>query len=642
MGDFDDLLGFADEVPVDVRKADLAGKLKLAREAYHNGRPSVEDAVYDAWRDELAALDPSHPEVLAVGAKAPEVSEWKKVPHGIPMGSLDKVNTVEEMGQWVKNHPTGAYYVTEKLDGISIHVKYEHGRFVQAITRGDGQEGEDITLNVARMKGVPQYLANTAFSGSLRGEVVLLKDDFAAHFPDKSNTRNTAAGTSKRYDGKGCEHLTVMFYEIVDSNIPFLTQGDQFSFLQSLGFLTPWWSVVEGVDGILKWYQAYEAGRRESLNYDIDGLVVGADSLGDRHGLGYTDGGNPKGAVAFKFAAVARETTIRKILRQTGGTGRITPVAVFDPVQLMGAEVTQASLYNWGYIEELGLDIGAKVLVSRANDVIPRVTTLVEGTGTTNQPPTTCDACGGEAARDGEYIVCQNRSSCPAQVEGRISAWISTLNILEWGDVLIQKLVQTGLVKTPADLYRLTQEQVSSLERMGDKSAANVLSKLQERNPVPMEQFVGGLSIPNIGSTMVKMVMDAGFDTLEALQIASLESLLALHGLGPVKARSLYEGLRDNRALIEDLLSAGVRISKKIEGALSGKSFCFTGAMKNKRPLLEQMVKDHGGTVKASVGKGLTYLVIADPNSTSSKAVAARKHGTLCLSEEDFLAMVGA
>ena len=345
------------------------------------------------------------------------------------------------------------------------------------------------------------------------------------------------------------------------------------------------------------------------------------------------------GSTAYKFAPVCRETTLRKIEWQVGSIGRITPVAVFDQVHLFGAKITNASIYNISAIQALGLDIGARILVARAGDVIPKVVSVVQGTGTTAAYPKVCPVCGAATVREGEYLVCPNVENCPAHVAGRIKQWIGEQGILEWGDAIVEAVVAKGLVKTVADLYRLTKAQLAQLERMGTRSAETVWNTLHGCEEVPLERFLGGLSIPNCATSTIRFCMDAGFDTLAKLRSASVSQLQSVSGMGPVKAQALYAWLQDHVELINDLLTVA-KIKEKIVGALTGKSLCLTGAMQHKRAELETMIVNAGGVVKSSVGKGLTYLVIADPNSTSSKAVAARKNGTTCISEESLLSML--
>lgn len=621
------------------RISELERRLSEARDAYYNKQaPVMSDEEYDALSDELSELDAVNRVVVAIGA--PPVSEWQKVRHEHPMGSLDKVNAMEEMTNWVNSRcPGESLLVTEKLDGISVQVKYVGGKLVQALTRGDGITGENITQNVLKMKGIQPRLSQK-ISATFRGEIILLRSDLQAWFKDDyANTRNAASGIAKRYDGRGCEHLTVMFYQVADG-LKVATEEEQFKFLEGLGFTTPNWylsGMWMGIKTPHDLWVDYQQGKRDRLDYDIDGLVVRINDLTKQAALGDKDL-RPLGAVAFKFAAITRETVVRQILRQTGGTGRITPVAVFDPVNLLGANVTNASLYNWKYIRELGLDVGSRALVARANDVIPRVVKVIRSTETINQPPETCDACGAAVVQDGEFHVCPNRETCPAQVTGRISQWISSLNILEWGDTLLEKLVTIGLVKSVPDLYRLTPEQLEGLDRMGPKLAEKLLANLHAEKVLPMEVLLGSLSIPGIAASSIKMAMDAGIDTPEALRSAPLEALGKIPGFGPVKAETLFNWLRSYGQILDELAEVGVTVKEKVKGKFNGMSFCFTGTMHNKRPDLEAMVLDNGGEVKSSVTKKLTYLVLAD--HTTTKAATAKKYGTKLLTEEQFLQMV--
>lgn len=619
------------------RIEELTAKLKAANEAYVNATPIMSDEEYDALSDELASLDALNASFKTVGA--PPVSAWVKVKHDHPMGSLDKVNAPEELDAWVasRNMVGETLFVTEKLDGISVQLRYVGGLLRLATTRGDGFTGEDITQNVARMKGVPEVLPKKV-SCVVRGEIILLKSDLAEHFAEYTNTRNTASGVAKRLDGVGCEHLTVMVYQATEG-VKVETEEEAFQALAALGFQVPNRFVCgEGRTPQDLWL-SYQAGRRDRLDYDIDGLVVRFNNLLKQTMLGDRDL-RPLGAVAFKFAAASRATTSRKLIRQTGGTGRITPVVEMDPVTLVGAVVTRASLYNWKYIRDLGFDVGAEILVARANDVIPRVLKVIKATGTVAQPPETCDVCGGTVVQEGEFHVCSNHEQCPAQITGRIEQWIASLNILEWGQTILEKLVSSNLVRTVPDLYRLTVEQLASLDRMGVKSAENLVATLHAEKVLPLELLLGSLSIPGLATSSIKMAMDAGFDTFDKLSSATLVDLAKIPGFGPVKAATLFKWLASNQGLLASFAEVGVTVKERVQGRFTGSSFCFTGAMKNKRPDLEEMVLRLGGEVKNSVTKKLTYLVLADTSTT--KAAAAKKYGTKLLTEDEFLAMVGA
>jgi DNA ligase (NAD+) len=621
------------------RIKELEGLISKARDDYYNKTPTVQDEVYDAWVDELSDLNAVSHYLKLVGS--PPVSEWVKVKHTVQMGSLDKVNTLEEMSEWVTAYAPGEELLwSEKLDGISVSVRYVNGKLTQALTRGDGKIGEDITVNVARMQGVPDKIPRRT-TCLVRGEIIIRKTDFEMYFKaNYANTRNAASGIAKRYDGQSCEHLTVLFYKVLGG--PKLeTEADQFKFIDSMGLHTPGWglSKMPGSRTPLDVWVEYHQSKRDQLNYDIDGLVISINNLDKQEGLGVKDM-RPVGAVAFKFAPVTRESVLRSITWQTGGTGRITPVANFDTVNLLGAQVVNASLYNWRYINTLKLDVGSKILVARANDVIPRVVSVTEGVGTIAAAPATCPSCGAGVVQEGEFHICPNRDVCSAQVVGRLSQWLTNLGILEWGDVLLEKLTSTGLVKSIIDLYRLTEDQVAGLERMGSTSAAKVLGLLHEKKILPLDLMLGSFCIPGIAQSTIRLLMDSGYDDIYKLRGLSIETLSKVKGIGPVKASVLCKWIRENSQVVDELDKIGVRVQEPVRGKFSGMYFCFTGEMEHKRGDLEQMVKDRGGEVKNSVTRKLTYLVLADTGTT--KAATARKYGTKCISEEEFISLISS
>lgn len=636
--------------PAD-RVKELEFKINAARIDYYNHQPTVSDRVFDAWVDELKSFDPNNKAIVSVGA--PINSEWKKAKHQIPMGSLDKINTPDELNKWAKDIlGSSKLFVTEKLDGIAIEIIYEDGNLIQAITRGDGEIGEDITANVVRMCGVHSKLKNNithhhkngidfnniSFTGSLRGEIIMKKSIHKQYFMDKANPRNAASGISKRLDGIGSEHLNIIFYQAI-GNVDFRTEVSQFKWLESQDITTPNYWLMNNVDEVNNHWRDYQDTKRDNLDYDIDGLVVRINDLDIQASCGSKDM-RPKGAKAFKFDNETRESVIRDIVWQVGNSGRLTPVAIFDPVSLIGAIITKASIYNISYINELGIDIGAGVLVSRANDIIPRIEEVVKGTGSVAKAPDYCPSCKSKTEMHGENLVCINFNNCPVQIAGSIKNWIKELNLLEWGDALIERLVESRKVKNIADLYKLTVDDLASLERMGNRSAQKCHDILWSKIEIPLETFLGSLSIPMIGQSTIKLIINSGYDSLEKIGQLKAEQLETIPGLGPIKAKFLADGLINNQQLISDILNAGIKIKSRTIGKLTGKSFAITGALSIKRAEVENIIKNNGGENKSSISKGTSYLIISDPNSTSSKAQSARKLGISLINEEEFLSMI--
>jgi DNA ligase (NAD+) len=561
------------------------------------------------------------------------------------MGSLNKAVSEEEFRAWAARCDelgkkdklkgiTADLFVTEKLDGLSLAVTYDKGKLASAITRGDGEVGELITQNARRMKGVPPTLKSKQ-SFTVRGEIILKLSDMKKAFPGAANPRNQASGTSKRLDGAGCEHLTVLFYDL--DGIDWKNEVAKLEILEELGFLVPNSKACD-LDGALAWHKEYAKTKRAKLDYEIDGLVVRANDSHVQHMLGEL-GNRPRAAVAYKFASQAKVTTLIDIVWETGSSGRVTPVAVVKPVVLAGATVQRASLANAGMIAELDIGIGDEILVSRRNDVIPYVEEVVTKKGKTAKPPTKCSICKSTLERIGEYIACRNKK-CTALVEGRIENWIDALGVLDWGDKLIAQLVEAKLVNEPADLYKLKPPQIASLERRGMIIAQKVLDNLNAAQ-LSLPKFLAALGIENFGLQTAKTICNAGFDSLEKVQKATLAELSALPGVGPSKGKAVFEGLKERKAEIARLVAAGVvPVARSAGGPLAGKTFCFTGALARPRKELEQLVEERGGTLLAGVTKELMFLVMADPSSGSSKAEKAKKYGTQCLDEAQFMAMV--
>lgn len=611
---------------------ELSQKIEEAQVAYYNGSSIMDDDEYDALLYELSCLDPSNKLLTIVGAEPN--NEWKKEKHLFPLGSLNKVNTPSEMEKWInENLSKKDVLVTEKLDGLSIGCQYDNGILTKALLRGGGLEGEDILSNVLKMNGVIKSIPG--FNGVLRGEIVLTKTNHQMHFSEYANPRNAASGLCRRFDGKGSEHLTIMFYQVLGED--FVTEKDQFLFLEKHKALVPNYKLCT-VSEVNKLWKDYQDSIRVSLDYEIDGLVVACNDISFQQSLGETNL-RPKGKMAYKFANQFAKTVIKQITWTVGNSGRITPICWFEPVNLLGSLVSKASVYNATYVKKLELDVGAEVLICKAGEIIPRVEKTIKNTGTVTEIPLNCPECNSNLIEVGEYIQCDN-FNCRAQIIGRLTNWVKELNLLEWGSSLLEKLVDSKLVDDVSGLYKLSVSDLENLDRMGQKSAQKCYDILWSNIELPLEVFLGGLSIPSIGQSTIKCIMSAGCDTLEKFGQLGANEFEQVPGVGPVKAKLLEEGLKNNQQLILDLIDNGIKIKEKINGVLTGKSICFTGAMVNKRPILEKMAADAGADVKNSVGKNLTYLVIADPASTSAKAVSARKAGTTLISEEEFLDLV--
>ena len=626
----------------------LVTRLEGLRDSYYNGNPQVPDSVYDALEDELRAADPGNPFLKRIGAMAPVGGSWPKVKHGQPMSSLNKAQVDTELASWWKDCSPAEVTLSEKLDGISISLRYQGGRLVQAVTRGDGTEGEDITPNVRLMQGAVKVIPG-GFDGYVRGEIVTWHSDFKAHFKGESNPRNTAAGTAKRQDrtkAEKCRHLTVMAYRIVPGRD---SSYDEMAQLESWGFQTAGYTRLRSLAEVEQVYQNYIDTKRDSLDYDIDGLVIEVDDKDARENLGDRNN-RPKGAVAYKFPHEQKPTILQNIRWQVGNSGRVTPVAEFDSVNLAGANVKQASLHNISNIEALCSDggasalyVGDKILVSRRNDVIPYVEALITTNadkGSTLDTPTECPSCGGALTRDGEYLVCKS-DDCEAQASGAVKRWVKKVNILHLGDSIIEALIEQDMIEDAAGLYTLDETEFSQVDLGGKTVGGNakrIMKQIELKRVLPLHVFVGSLGIPLIGRSMAKTIADAGFDSLHKMSKARITQIAAIPGVGQTKAESFVYGLWDKMFLVGKLLTNGVEIQKTIVGPMSGKTLCQTGF--RDQPMADAF-EAQGGTVKSGVSKGLDFLVTRDPSSQSGKAQKARSYGTKLVGIDEMWDMLG-
>lgn len=621
----------------------LADKLTRARHAYYNGTPAMTDAEFDRLEDELRLLDPNHAFFSKVGA--PVSSGWQKVKHVIPMGSQNKAQTSEDLTKWHYANARGKELIyMDKLDGISISLRYEGCQLVQAVTRGDGVEGEDITRNV-RMMNVPQ--SPLIVNGWVRGEIICKKSDFAKHFPNESNPRNTASGTAKRQsDASKCKHLTVIAFEMLPDEDSLPTKLMELQVLEDAGFEVPKYLPLTGPAEVFAMYDEYLANQRDKLDYEIDGLIVRINDNDEWTAAGERNH-RPAGSIAFKFPHESKETKLTNVAWQVGKSGRITPVAEFDTVSLAGARVSRASLHNWTNIQRLAGDkhylrMGSTVLVSRRNDVIPYVESVVEhnNAGYPFDKPDECPCCGAEPVMEGEYLVCKNSLQCPAQVSGAIKRWVNKVGILQWGDTVIDSIVENGLIETIADLYELDADMLAATEMSGRRvgsSAKVMLENLHAKRELPLHVFVGSLGIDLWGRSMVKKLVDQGYDTIEKMDQATATEIAALPQMGQTKAESFVNGFAHRRKVIGDILHY-VTIQAPSTGPMKGMTICMTGF---RDPAMHEAIENAGGTVKSSVSKGLHYLVLKDINSTSGKAKKARAQGTQCVGIDHMWGLLG-
>jgi DNA ligase (NAD+) len=629
--------------------------------------PEISDAEYDALMRELQELEQAHPELatpdsptVRVGGKPRE--GFQKVVHSSPMLSLDNALTPEELRAFdarVRDLLGGAKYryVAElKMDGLSMAARFREGRFEQAITRGDGAVGEDVTENARTIRSLPLRTKHPA-AFEVRGEVVFNRKAFEKLNAERekeglakfANPRNAAAGSLRVLEPgiTASRRLDYYAYFAFDEHGQFMfdSHWKSLEWLDEQGFkVNPKRKLCEGLEEVLAFCSEWEA-ERENLPYEIDGVVVKVDSLAQQRQLGFTAKA-PRWAIAFKYAAQQKETQIVDIGVQVGRTGALTPVAFLTPVGVGGVTVSRATLHNEDEIARLGVQIGDSVLIERSGDVIPKVVRLTKE-GRDRRPfrmPSKCPVCGGHIVREeGEAASRCVNTNCPARLKESIGHFASrgVLNIDGMGDVLIEQLVDKGMVKSVADLYLLTEDQLAGLDRMGKKSAANVIRNIERSKKLPMPRVLGALGIRFVGERTAELLADY-FGDLDKIASASAEELQAAEEVGPKVAESIREFFDEARncELVDRLRAAGLQfhhaVKKRAGGPLQGLTFVITGTLPDmSREDAKAKIESAGGKVAAAVSKKTHFLLAGE--DAGSKLEKARELGVEIIDQKQLL-----
>ena len=626
---------------------EIESLLREASDAYYNSDTAImSDAEFDDLRDQLESLDPANEFLQEVGS--PTSSMLPKVKHNIPMGSLTKMKTVAELNTWRKSIPktkNGMAAVSLKLDGLSIELVYKNGKFVQAITRGDGNEGEDVTHTIKSAQYYPKTITEKR-DVSVRCEAMVQIKDWKKHFKDKANPRNTASGLVRRSDAVGSEHLVCVAFDVIFDDHGFQTEEDRINWLKAQKFKVAPTEMIH-IDKVEEAIDRIEQ-KRDKLPVEIDGAVIKVDDIAAQEKLGEHDG-RPKWARAWKFAAMGGFTTVTGVEWSVGTQGTVTPVAVVAPVQVGGVTIQNVSLHNIANVERLDVRISDEVEVIRANDVIPHIVRVVKKADNRQRMYCKgCPECGKKVVRDGKRLVCSDLSNCAGVVFKRISKWIKKRRILYLGDSTLRLLFDADVVRSVPDLYRLTESAMVGAG-VGAGDANRILPQIKQSENCSLSDLIGSFSLDLVGRSEASNLVNLGVNTMGEWKYLTADKIKVFPGYQDTKANRIAASVKENWSLIEETAAclnggnqpqAAVQSAKSKGGKLSGSSFCFTGTMSQPRAELQKMAADAGGDVHSSVRGGLTYLVMADPNSNSSKAQKARKLGITLISEDDFLAML--
>ena len=642
--------------------------IQAGHEYYVLDAPTMSDYDYDHKLRRLEELEARHPEAITpdsptqrVGGEA--VSSFAPVTHRVPLESLQDVFDFDEVRAFdkrVRETVQDAAYMTEpKVDGLSVALEYRDGLFVRGATRGDGQVGEDVTENLRTIKSIPLRIPDSVGGLIVRGEVYMPKKVFHALNEERerrgealfANPRNAAAGSLRQQDPKvaATRHLDIAVFNVQwAESVQFKTHGETLDYLKTKGFkVIPHYS-CQTIEQAVEHIREIGEGR-DSFPFDIDGAVIKVDRLDQREKLGST-AKFPRWAAAYKYPPEVKPSRVLDIVVQVGRTGVLTPKAVLTPVRLAGTTVTNATLHNQDFISEKDIRIGDTVLVRKAGEIIPEVLSVVtEKRPPEAQPyifPKTCPVCGAPVERDedGAHVRCTG-AECPAQLLRNLTHFASrdAMDIDGLGVAVVENLVGAGLIKTPGDLYFLKEEDVAGLERMGKKSAQNLLVAIERSKSNDLSRLIYAFGIRQVGQKAGK-ILAARFHTLEALENAALEELTAVDDIGAITAQSILEWMASpqSKHLIQRLAQAGVNMTAAEQGSdqrFAGMTFVFTGALeKFTRDEAAAMVEDRGGKSASSVSKKTSYVVAGE--AAGSKLRKAQELGVTVLTEDEFLALL--
>lgn len=641
---------------------------------YVESQPEISDLEFDRLLKRLGQLERDHPEYDSPDSPTHKVGGepvegFTTVAHRLPMLSIE--NEYDEAGirefdgrvrKLLRSDSPIEYVVEYKIDGVALSLTYAAGRLVQAVTRGDGRQGDDVTHNARTLLGLPLVLLSTSSPAALevRGEAYIRNSDFA-HFRARqiergeepfANPRNSAAGALKRLDPKICAAQKVRFFAHSAGYVEgasFTTHSQYLKHVAQWGVpTTPQFEVCAGIDAALAHCQALMQDI-PALDFEVDGFVIKVNNLELRERLGTTSK-SPRWSVAYKFERYEATTQIEDISVSVGKTGVLTPVAFLKPVEIAGTTVSRASLHNRDELHRLGVKIGDWVIVEKAGKIIPHVVRVEEhrrtGDETAYRFPKSCPECHTEVVQDegGVYVRCPN-PNCPAQLRESVRFFASraAMDIEGLGIKLIEQLVEAGLVGSFADIYRLKnrRDELINLERMGEKSVDNLLEGIEVSRSRPLWRLLTGLNIRHVGARTAQLLVDS-FGELDEIMRQSVEELAAVEEIGPVIAASVHAFFSSSigRAIVEDLRTLGLNFGapaprKKSEGKLAGKTIVVTGTLtKFSRDEIKELIHAHGGKPAGSVSKQTDYVVAGE--KAGSKLDKAKELGVPVLSEQEF------
>jgi DNA ligase (NAD+) len=658
----------AESVDVRSRIEGLREQIRYHNRRYHiEDAPEISDAEYDALYAELESMEAEHPELVTPDSPTQRVGGeplegFEEVRHTVPMLSLANARKTEDLREWdarvrrLLGPDEEPRYVTElKIDGLAVSLRYENGRYVRGATRGNGMVGEDVTQNMQTVRAIPDRLDDEPPEVlEPRGEVFMTLENFeelnrrqeAEGKPPFANPRNAAAGAIRQLDSRitASRPLTIYLYGVGEGGELYESHSAMLDALKSYGLRANPHRVHDSIETVIEECER-RAAERESLPYQIDGVVVKVDSREQQRALG-TVARAPRWAIAYKFEPLAGRTKLLDIIVKVGRTGALTPQAVLEPVNIGGVMISRATLHNEDYIKEKGILIGDTVVVERAGDVIPQVVRPVveerDGDERAFEMPTHCPVCGEPVSRpEGEAVTRCVNARCPAQALEHIIHWSSkgAMDIDGLGEKVATRFFDLGLIKDPADIYDLRAEQISPLEGFGEKSAENLIRAIERSKEQPFPRVLYALGIRHVGSVTAELIAER-FSGEDLLRGVSVEQLTEINGVGGVVARAVVEyfALEDNRDLVERLMRVGLHFERvsagPSDGPLAGKRMVITGTLSRPRGEFVERLEAAGGTFISSVSKNTDYVLAGE--EAGSKLDRARSLGVPVIDEAGF------
>lgn len=639
-----------------------------SRKYYVEDAPEISDVEYDKLFYELVRLEEENPEyydsnspTVRVGGKPGE--KFEKIKHTVPLKSLTDVFSYEELRRFIARieDEFGAvdYSVECKIDGLSAALHYENGQLIYGATRGDGSVGENVTANIKTIRSIPLSID---YQGMLevRGEIYMPKEAFDKLNAEReaneealfANPRNAAAGSLRQLDSRitASRKLDIFVFNLQASDKTFLTHSETFAFMESLGFrVIPFQKVCHSFEEIVAAIE--DIGRkRQSLPYDIDGVVIKADSISKRKEIGEGTS-TPKWAVAYKFPPEQKETVLENISVQVGRTGVLTPIAELSPVRIAGSVVSRATLHNIDFITEKDIRIGDVVVVQKAGDIIPEIVeSKKERRDKSLLPfsmPTVCPSCGQTVVRDEEASVRCTNAACPAQLMRNLEHFASkdAMDIAGLGPAVLKLLKDNSIIKTVSDLYRIKPEQITALERMGEKSAENLIKAIADSKDRGLARLLYALGIRQIGITTAESLVKHYADIDDYFEL-TVEELCKIEDIGEITAQSIVDffSRETTRRIVSDLKELGVKMTAEkteaIDQRFAGLTFVLTGTLPTmSRSEAEALIKKYGGKASSSVSKKTSYVLAGE--DAGSKLTKAQSLGVTIIDEEEFFRMIG-